>query len=169
MDWNDRFDRLTATQQLGVAAMSAERVLPLVGSPTLLDDGLRLVWMQISGRATSKQDVARALNAAIDVVRLSASDDSARARAARATFAVLEAAQHNPPAASEAVASALAAAAAVDGAARDEELQWLAWALDIAAEAPQPTRAAFQDASAPGSRWMGRICSADLPLFTANR
>lgn len=160
MDWTDRFDGLTATQQLSVAAMMAERVMPLAGNLGPLDDGLRLVWMQVGGHAASKQDLARALNRAIESAK-------SGEPASQATIAVLESALHNADASRDAIVAALEAVANIDAPAAQEEAAWLRWAIDVAAETPVPSRTTFAHSSSPVSGWMARVSSANLPLFGA--
>ncbi len=153
--------------------MMAEHVLPLCGTSAALSDGLRLVWLQAGGRATSRQELSHALNEAIAAVPARGSD--AQKAAANATVSVLESALLAPlqgvaiaraaQATRAAVESALAAVPVADAKALAEELTWLNWALDIAADVPRPTRATFHRPEAPVGGWTARISSADLPLF----
>lgn len=165
MDWTAHFERLTAPQQLGVAAAFAERVLPLAGGVSALDDGLALVWLQVGGRATKKIELARALNTAIESAQLTGEDKSARAYAARAVFSVLEAALHNPHAPAAAIECALAAARTLGETAGTEEAAWITWAVEVAASCERPTRATFIAPDAPQSSWRTSVSSDDLPLF----
>lgn len=165
MDWNERFDRLNPMQRLGVAAITAERVLPLAAGVSELEDSLRLVWLHIAGLSRSKQDLARTLNAAIDAARLAPGEATTRAHAARATFAVVDAALNSNDAALEAVQLALRAVQSFNPRGVPEELAWLDWALLAAAETPLPSRATFHDVGAPQPSWITELSRADLPLF----
>ena len=165
MDWTERFEHLAAPHRLLIAAVLAERTLPLAGGITALADGLRLVGLQIEGRATKKLELTRLLNAAIEAAQLHSDDSSARALAARAVFDVLETALHNSDAASSSIDAALAAVKAHDERAFAQEIVWLDWAISAAEREGRPRRAVLFTADAPTRDWSATLSSANLPLF----
>jgi hypothetical protein len=174
MNTTERFHALNLEQRLAVAAMAARRVLPIFRyvfeRPTeVFEDGLRLVWLEIEGRAVTHQDYARVMNAAIETIPRSEKDDpnaTAALHAGRATVNVLEGAQHNPDALAEGLDHAVHAveAFAGDDAARTER-EWQRWAIDRAALLERPQRDAFTSRDAPTAAWLDELGAHDLPLL----